>query len=97
MTPRELIGIVLIIVSVALTPVAWMHSRILWSVSGLLLILGAILFYTERMTRRAIELEKHETGGSGSPVVPRDIHNYSGWRTGGRSETMDHAESTDAD
>jgi hypothetical protein len=96
MSFRELIRVVLIIVSVALTPVAWMHSRILWLVSSLLLILGAVLFYTERMTRRAIELEKHETGGSGSPV-PRDIHNYSGWRTGGRSETMDHAESSDAD
>jgi hypothetical protein len=96
MSFREVIGIVLIIVTVAVTPVAWMHSRMLWLVSGLLLILGAVLFYTERMTGRAIELEKYETGGSGS-AVPRDIHNYSGWRTGGRSETMDHAESSDAD
>jgi len=97
MNLRELIGFVLIVVSVALTPVAWMFSRILWVVCGLLLVLGTALFYTERMTRRAIELEKHGTGGSGSPGVPKDIHNYSGWRTGGRSETMDHSENADAD
>ena len=32
MSLRELIGIVLIVFSVALTPVAWMHSRMLWLV-----------------------------------------------------------------
>jgi len=97
MTLREIIGLIISVISLALMPVAWMFSRILWVVSAFMLVLGLVLFYTERMARRTLEFEKQKTGGSGSPSVPTDIHNYSGWRTGGRSETMDHSETSDGD
>lgn len=86
---REGIGLVLIVVGAALVPVAWMTSRQLWAVAGVMIVIGAFLFYTKRMDARAAELEKEGGSSTSGRGVPADIHNYSGWRTGGRSETMD--------
>ena len=74
-------------------------SRILWLVSFSLFAVGLWLFDTFRFCRRAAQLEK-ATGGhlleGGS--TPTDIHNYTGWQDGGRSETMDALpEAVDAD
>lgn len=96
MSARESTGLVLIVVALVLIPVAWTTSRVLWLAAFLMFILGAILFFSERVQRR---LEKSEAEASGScssstsRAVPTDIHNYTGWRSGGRSETMDSAES----
>jgi len=49
---------------------------------GLLLGVGGALVYTGRVTRREI------ASGSGTGV-PSDIHNYTGWRSGGRTETLE--------
>lgn len=89
MTFREATGLGMTIAGVLVLPIAWMFSRSLWLVAGVLIFVGVALFYTERVRKRAEQLEK-EAGGSGSgPCVPGDTHNYSGWQTGGRSGTMD--------
>ena len=89
---RETIGLLLIITALILVPVAWAFSRLLWALAITLLFAGAILFYTERVRKREEKTEK-ESGGASchgtSAAVPTDIHNYTGWRSGGRSETMD--------
>lgn len=76
----------LIVAGLILLPTAWMFSRALWLVAGVLIFVGAFLFVTERVRKRA-EQHDRETGGGGG--APGDVHNYSGWRAGGRSETMD--------
>lgn len=96
---REVIGLPLIVLSVALTPVAWATSHILWVVCGVLFLLGGVLFYAQRIVDREMasakeggEAASHYTG----PKMSGDVYNYSGWRTGGRSGTMD-ADSSGAD
>jgi uncharacterized protein (DUF58 family) len=98
---REVIGLLLVIVGLSLLPAAWAFSRLLWALAFMLLLAGFVLFYTERMAKKEEKLEK-ETGRTSShrkgTAVPTDIHNYTGWRSGGRSETMDHSvESSDGD
>jgi len=87
---RETAGFVLIVVGLVLVPAAWVFSRLLWLLAFLLLVIGAALFYTARIRKREEAIER-EGGGSGChrPAMPTDIHNYTGWRSGGRSETMD--------
>lgn len=87
---REIVGVLLIIVSLILVPVAWAFSRILWLVAFCLLLAGCWLFYTERTLKREEELAHLSNHGScqGSGR-PNDIHDYTGWSRAGRSETMD--------
>jgi hypothetical protein len=75
-----------------------MWSRLLWLVALSLLIVGTFLFFTNRMLNRERELEKEApTGGDYRPAVPSDVHNYTGWKHGGRSETMDSDSGGDGD
>jgi hypothetical protein len=95
---REGIGLALVVVALVLIPVAWMWSRTLWLVGLALFVVGFLLFFTSRMRDRERELEKEATSGDGyGPAVPTDIHNYTGWRHGGRSETMDRDSAADGD
>ena len=94
MNLREAIGLLLIIVALVLVPVAWAFSRLLWVLAFFLLVAGAMLFYTERVRKREERTEK-ESGGTSSQgtsaAMPADIHNYTGWHSGGRSGTVDSA------
>ncbi len=89
---REAVGLLLVVAGLVLVPVAWAFSRLLWLLAFVLLMAGAMLFYTDRRIKREAKLEKEGGGsscsGSGKPM-PTDIHNYTGWASGGRSETMD--------
>jgi len=92
MSLREALGLAFIVVGLALTPVAWTTSRIWWLLVFTLLVIGCSLFVTDRVYRRMMRSERD--GGVGRSATsgrstPTDIHNYSGWRSGGRSETMD--------
>lgn len=89
MNIRETLGFILIVIGAILLPVAWMFSRLLWVVALTVLFFGSYLFYTGRMIKRAEKLEKESSGCSPNSAIPKDIHNYSGWASGGRSETMD--------
>jgi hypothetical protein len=98
MGAREIIGLVVIIVALILTPVAWAFSRLLWVVAFVLFVIGGVLFFSERIMRR-FEASENECGGGGkvARAMPTDIHNYTGWRSGGRSETMDSSGTPDVD
>ncbi|MDH4186571.1 MAG: hypothetical protein OEV08_06215 [Nitrospira sp.] len=98
MNIREWLGLLLIFVALALVPVAWAFSRLLWMLAFVLLILGSWLFYTERIMKKDDQLTR-EAGGSkcSGRAMPSDIHNYTGWRSGGRSETMDGSSDSGGD
>lgn len=89
MTFREIFGLTITTAGIVILPLAWMFSRLLWLIAGVLIFVGVTLFYTERVRKRAEQLEKEAGGGGSGPGVPGDVHNYSGWQTGGRSGTMD--------
>lgn len=95
---REALGLLLIVAALVLVPAAWAFSNLLWALAFVLLVVGAGLFYTERVIRKEEQLEK-ETGGSrqGSQAMPSDIHNYTGWRSGGRSGSFESESSGGAD
>ncbi len=90
MNLRETLGFLLVVAGLVLLPAAWAFSRRLWLVAFLLLVVGMVLFYTERMLKRE-QANGREGVGSGcdGSAVPTDINNYTGWQSGGRSETMD--------
>lgn len=95
---REIIGLILVAAGLILVPVAWITSRQLWVIAGLLEMIGLMVFFTDRMIKR-LEKSGQESGGRNSygMPMPADIHNYTGWRSGGRSETMDTHSSSDGD
>jgi len=75
-----------VVTGLVLIPTAWAFSRTLTVIAFFLLVAGALLFYTDRVRKREEMLAKEVSGGScvgGSPM-PTDIHNNTGWRTGGR-------------
>ena len=93
---REALGVALVFASLVLSPVAWMWSRLLWAVALLLFFAGALLFLTSRMRDRQRELDNEgAAAGDSGPAVPSDVHDYTGWQHGGRSETMDSDSGTD--
>jgi hypothetical protein len=90
MTVREIIGLVFLIVGTAIVPLGWIVSHKILLLAGLLLGVGVWLFYTARMLKREEQLAKESTGGGNyGPPMPGDIHNYTGWRTGGRTQPLD--------
>lgn len=90
MTVRETIGLLLLVSGIAMAPLGWIVSHKLLIVSAALISVGAALFYTARMVKRDEALEREaSSSGSYSPAVPTDIHNYTGWRTGGRTDPLD--------
>jgi hypothetical protein len=98
MSFREIAGLLLLIAGVAIVPLGWIVNHKLSLVAGVLLFVGGWLFYTERALRRKAELAREDSGGgSYGPDMPGDIHNYTGWRTGGRTEPFDSfSESSDS-
>ncbi len=93
MTFREIFGLVLMTAALVLIPVAWTFSRTLWFVAFAMFVVGVALFLTDRVSRRMSKADAAGSGGSGSSghAMPTDIHNYTGWRSGGRSEAMDNS------
>lgn len=90
MNAREILGLLLIVVALILVPAAWAFSRLLWMLAFVLFVIGIWLFFTERMMKKEEQLpRKAADSGRIGRTVPTDIHNYTGWSSGGRSETMD--------
>jgi hypothetical protein len=96
---RETLGFGLIVAALVLVPTGWAFSRLLWALALVLVFVGATLFYTERLSKREEKLRREAPGDEDrGTAVPSDIHNYTGWQHGGRSETMDAGSSSgDAD
>jgi hypothetical protein len=95
---RKAIGLALVIVALVMVPTGWAYSRILWVAAFVFFVVGIFLFYTERMHKREEQIEKEASArSSGGTAVPTDIHNYTGWRSGSRSESFESSESSGAD
>lgn len=72
---RETTGLLFIVAGSMVLPTAWMFSRALWLVAGVLVFAGVFLFYTDRVRRRQEQLDRETGGGGGSgPGVPGDVH-----------------------
>jgi drug/metabolite transporter (DMT)-like permease len=99
MSFREWLGLILTVIGLVLTPVAWAFSRPLWVLAFGLMWVGLMLFFTDRVYRRLKKSSDHASG-SGSTcghAMPTDINNYTGWRSGGRAESFDSHSSGSAD
>jgi hypothetical protein len=98
MSFREWVGLILVAVGLALMPVAWASSRYLWMVAFGVISVGFALFLTDRVQRRMNSSSESVCSGHGhGRPMPADIHNHTGWRSGGRSESMDGHSSDAAD
>jgi hypothetical protein len=84
---RIVSGLVIGSIGVALVPLGWYFSRMLWIVAFVLAVVGLLLMLTDRVMKSEREIENTPAAYSPPvrPSVPGDIHNYSGWRDGGRS------------
>jgi len=84
---REITGLGIAAIGVALVPLGWYFSRLLWIAAIVLVVVGLLLLLTDRILKSEREIEAASSGYATPvrPSVPGDIHNYSGWRDGGRS------------
>jgi hypothetical protein len=84
---REWAGVVIAAAGAALVPVGWYFSRWLWIAAFVLFMLGLVLLLTDRVIKAEREVENLSEVNPPPirPAVPVDMHNYSGWRDGGRS------------
>jgi len=84
---REISGLVIGAIGVAFIPIGWYFSRSLWIVAFVFAVVGFVLLYTDRVEKREREIENTPAPYAPPvrPAVPADVHNYSGWRDGGRS------------
>lgn len=98
MNAREALGLILIVVALVLVPAAWAFNHLLWLVAFVLFGIGGRLFFSERVRQKEKQLEK-ETGGSCSSrdEMPNDIHDYTGWRSSGKSNSYEDGSSDGSD
>jgi protein-S-isoprenylcysteine O-methyltransferase Ste14 len=94
MSIREIVGLILIIAGAAVTPLGWIVSHKILIAAAALIAVGGTLFYTARVMKREERLAREQSGGDNyGPAVPRDINNSAGWRSGGRTETLESSSS----
>ncbi|GAB6042880.1 hypothetical protein [Endothiovibrio diazotrophicus] len=86
MEPRNWIGIIIILTGVIVQPVGWMFAFWLQILSFILIFIGVFIFLTQKYIEKTEESE-FGSGSGGSHAMPGDIHDYSGWEHGGRSES----------
>jgi hypothetical protein len=96
MEARHYIGIILIGIGTLLIPIGWMFYPIVTIIGWLAFILGLIIFMTQKVIEKMEDKEFGEGGKSGT-AVPTDIHDYSGWGSGGRSEGWSSSQSSGND
>lgn len=95
---REIVGFVVTVIGFALTPVAWVSSRAMWAAVFACTVLGLWLLFTDRVMRKLDNSSNDAAGAEGSGrAMPTDIHNHSGWRSGGRMETYESHGASGAD
>ncbi len=94
MEPRNWIGITIIIAGVIIQPVGWMFAFWLQVVSFLLITVGVLIFVTQKYIQKSEEKEFSSSSANG-PAMPGDIHDYSGWGEGGRSDSYSSSHGSD--
>ena len=93
MAARKILGLVFIAITLVLIPVAWVSSRAVWFVAFAMFAGEFVLFFSGRVYRCIEVSEKEGSGGleTSGRAMPTDIHNYTDWRSGGRSESMNNS------
>jgi uncharacterized membrane protein len=86
MEARNYIGIVLVVIGTTLIPIGWMFSPVTTLIGFLLFVLGLVIFMTQQYIERSEEAEFSRFGKRGNGGMPTDVHDHSGWGSGGRSE-----------
>ncbi len=85
MSVREFVGLLMIVLGFAITPVAWAYYHLLWGICMLLIGGGAYLFHTERVSKKLEEIDKENRYSSRNSncnaPMPSDVFNYTGWRS----------------
>jgi len=95
MEPRNWIGIVIILIGVILQPVGWIYLVWLQAVSFVLIAIGVFIFVTQKYIEHEEEKEFNaRRRGSG---MPGDVHDNSGWGSGGRSDSWSSGSSEGGD
>lgn len=94
MEARHYVGIVIIIAGVGLQPVGWVYYYPLQILSFILIFIGVAIFATQKYLDRKDEaLSNRYMPRQG---MPGDIHDYSGWSNGGKSQSYQNFHSSDS-
>jgi len=95
MEARNWIGIIIILVGVILQPIGWMFVFWIQWLSFALIFIGVFIFATQRYIEK-LEEREFNGGSSGGHVKLGDVHDYSGWGEGGRSESWSSSVGSDS-
>ncbi len=94
MEMRNWIGIIIILAGVIIQPVGWMFHFWLQILSFVLIFIGVVIFVTQKYIEKSEERE-FSSGSGNRQAMPGDIHDYSGWGEGGRSESWSSSHGSD--
>ena len=94
MEHRNWIGLIFILAGIIIQPIGWMFMFWLQVLSFVLIFIGTLIFVTQKYIEKSEEKE-FGTGRSQGPAMPGDVHDYSGWGKGGRSESYMSDSSSD--
>lgn len=84
---REVSGLVIASLGVALVPIGWYAGRKLWFLALVLVVIGLVMLLSERVVaaEKAVEAAPAVNTPPVKQGTPADIHNYSGWQDAGHS------------
>jgi len=95
MEPRNWIGLIILFVGVAIQPIGWMFYFWVQILSFVLIVIGCLIFGSQKYMDYQDEKE-FSSGRTGGTVVPGDIHDHSGWGSGGQSSSWQSSNSNDS-
>lgn len=73
---REMVGIVMVVAAVVIAPAGYFWSPAWWAASGVLAIVGIVLYASERVARRELRDRANPNGNAGDATVhaPGPLH-----------------------
>ena len=86
MEPRNWIGLTIAFIGMVLQPIGWILYPWVRILSLVLFAVGVAIFFTQKYIEQ-MDAKEFGSGSDPSSSGPGDIYNYSGWRSGGRSES----------
>jgi len=96
MEPRNWIGLIIIFIGVAIQPIGWMFYFWVQILSFILIVIGLLIFCTQKYLDYQVEKE-FSSGSSNGQGIPGDVHDHSGWGSGGQSSSWSSSDSGGGD
>ena len=96
MEPRNWIGLGIIIIGVIIQPIGFMYFFWAQILSFVLIFIGFLIFGTQKYLDYKTEKE-FSSGHQSGPAIPGDIHDHSGWGSGGQSSSWTSSNSGGGD